>query len=74
MLKRGTILVLAALVAAGTACLPAVAAENEAPKKVSPYAVANKQHIDPATGKHVQTMKPATRRVQTKRVSTPKRG
>ena len=32
---------------------------GDGPKKVSPYADANKRHIDPATGRHEHTMKRA---------------
>ena len=63
------------LVAGSTMCLAAAAAaENDAsgksatsgtpapasePKKVSPYAEANKRNIDPATGRNQHTMKRA---------------
>jgi hypothetical protein len=53
MLKASTVL----LLIAGSMIGPVTAAEPE--KKVSPYAQANKRHIDAATGRHQPTMKRA---------------
>ena len=62
MFKASTV---ALLVAGSMICLCAAAAQEKAsdkasePKKASPYADANKRHIDPVTGRHQQTMKRA---------------
>jgi hypothetical protein len=46
-----------AFVAALCTAAPAVAADADAQKKSSPYAEANKRHVDPKTGKPAPTTK-----------------